>query len=93
MDRGHWKLRIAPLAGIRSTWTWCLTSRPFVCVCLQDPLGLSADGDVDKFNRYRAVEIKHGRGECPEPGYAPTWVGWLVLGGGDPGADGGLLLA
>nr|AAB94637.1 violaxanthin/chlorophyll a binding protein precursor [Nannochloropsis sp.] len=26
-----------------------------------DPLGLSADGDVDKFNRYRAIEIKHGR--------------------------------
>ena len=30
---------------------------------MQDPLGLSADGDVDKFNRYRAIEIKHGRGK------------------------------
>jgi hypothetical protein len=28
----------------------------------QDPLGLSADGDVEKFNKYRAAEIKHGRG-------------------------------
>jgi hypothetical protein len=28
----------------------------------QDPLGFSADGDVEKFNRYRAIEIKHGRG-------------------------------
>ncbi|TFJ82190.1 hypothetical protein NSK_006519 [Nannochloropsis salina CCMP1776] len=26
-----------------------------------DPLGFSADGDVEKFNRYRAIEIKHGR--------------------------------
>ena len=26
-----------------------------------DPLGLSADGDVEVFNRRRAVEIKHGR--------------------------------
>jgi hypothetical protein len=32
---------------------------------LQDPLGLSADGDVDKFNRYRANEIKHGRSRSP----------------------------
>lgn len=30
----------------------------------QDPLGFSADGDVEKFNRYRAIEIKHGRGTC-----------------------------
>ena len=29
-----------------------------------DPLGLSADGDQDKFNKYRAAEIKHGRGTC-----------------------------
>ena len=27
----------------------------------QDPLGFSADGDVEKFNRYRAIEVKHGR--------------------------------
>jgi hypothetical protein len=26
-----------------------------------DPLGLSADGDQEKFNRYRAAETKHGR--------------------------------
>eukprot|EP00971_Amphidinium_carterae_P180703 3584013-Amphidinium_carterae.1 len=26
-----------------------------------DPLGLSADGDVDFFKRRREVEIKHGR--------------------------------
>jgi hypothetical protein len=26
-----------------------------------DPLGFSADGDVEKFNKYRANEIKHGR--------------------------------
>eukprot|EP00624_Nannochloropsis_granulata_P003483 evm.model.NODE_27596_length_23439_cov_34.245060.2 len=26
-----------------------------------DPLGFSADGDVEKFNKYRAAEIKHGR--------------------------------
>mmetsp|Transcript_4581 Transcript_4581/g.5967 ORF Transcript_4581/g.5967 Transcript_4581/m.5967 type:complete len:195 (-) Transcript_4581:216-800(-) len=26
-----------------------------------DPLGVVADGDVDKFNRLRYVEIKHGR--------------------------------
>jgi len=26
-----------------------------------DPAGFCADGDVDKFNRYRAIEIKHGR--------------------------------
>ncbi|KAG5174964.1 chlorophyll a/b-binding protein domain-containing protein [Tribonema minus] len=26
-----------------------------------DPAGFSADGDVEKFNRYRAIEIKHGR--------------------------------
>jgi hypothetical protein len=26
-----------------------------------DPLGLSADGDIEKFNRVRAIEIKHGR--------------------------------
>jgi hypothetical protein len=30
-------------------------------LCLQDPLGLSADGDQEKFNKYRANEIKHGR--------------------------------
>ena len=29
-----------------------------------DPLGLSADGDVDTFKRRRAVELKHGR-ICP----------------------------
>jgi len=26
-----------------------------------DPLGLTADGDIEKFNRVRAIEIKHGR--------------------------------
>merc|ERR1711988_107544 len=26
-----------------------------------DPLGLSADGDVEKFKRRREIEIKHGR--------------------------------
>merc|ERR1712039_269004 len=26
-----------------------------------DPLGLAADGDVEKFKRRRAIEIKHGR--------------------------------
>ena len=26
-----------------------------------DPLGLSADGDMDTFKRRRAVELKHGR--------------------------------
>ena len=26
-----------------------------------DPLGLVADGDVEKFNRLRTVELKHGR--------------------------------
>merc|ERR1712146_779812 len=26
-----------------------------------DPLGLTADGDIVKFNRVRAIEIKHGR--------------------------------
>jgi hypothetical protein len=26
-----------------------------------DPLGLVADGDADKFDRYRYCEIKHGR--------------------------------
>merc|ERR1711933_128643 len=26
-----------------------------------DPLGLSADGDQEKFDRYRYVELKHGR--------------------------------
>ena len=25
-----------------------------------DPLGLSADGDIDTFKRRRAVELKHG---------------------------------
>ena len=26
-----------------------------------DPLGFSNEGDVEKFNRYRAIELKHGR--------------------------------
>jgi len=28
---------------------------------MQDPLNFVADGDVEKFNNYRAIEIKHGR--------------------------------
>ena len=36
------------------------------------PLGFSADGDVDKFNRYRAIEIKHGRGT------SWYWIDWLA---------------
>ena len=42
---------------------------------VQDPLGLSADGDVDKFNRYRAIEIKHGRGKQPTTFGRPYMVG------------------
>ena len=26
-----------------------------------DPLGLSADGDAEKFKNYREIELKHGR--------------------------------
>ena len=39
------------------------TSSPPPLFEIQDPLGLSADGDVEKFNKYRAAEIKHGRGK------------------------------
>jgi hypothetical protein len=37
-----------------------------------DPLGLVADGDQEKFNRLRAVELKHGRIAML------AVVGWLV---------------
>merc|ERR1719291_57537 len=48
-----------------------------------DPLGLSADGDVESFKRRRAVEIKHGR-ICMlatmgyiTPEVAGKWPGYL----------------
>ncbi|CAE7270953.1 FCPE, partial [Symbiodinium pilosum] len=44
-----------------------------------DPLGLSADGDMDTFKRRRAVELKHG---SPEKGIKFAEVpleGWLQI--------------
>jgi hypothetical protein len=63
---------------------------------MQDPLGLSADGDVEKFNRYRAIEIKHGRGEClracspgrPDPTPPKFHIRWSVCVCGGYGGDG-----
>lgn len=46
-----------------------------------DPLGLVADGDQDKFDRLRYVELKHGR-ICMlgVAGYLATEAGWRLPG-------------
>ncbi|EEC50684.1 protein fucoxanthin chlorophyll a/c protein [Phaeodactylum tricornutum CCAP 1055/1] len=52
-----------------------------------DPLGLVADGDQEKFDRLRYVEIKHGRiSMLAVAGYLAQEAGWRL--GGDIALDG-----
>jgi hypothetical protein len=73
---GYWVRRTAtkliryasPSLSSASAISLIALSHPLVSgACLQDPLGLSADGDQEKFNKYRANEIKHGRSKSHPP--------------------------